>query len=197
MLPDMFVDGPVRGRAALYPTFWLVPSQGANDTGSFATLANYFTTTDSFEIDAIVAGFNAAAIGDVYSAFVATADGSHNITGTVVSAQSRFTTTATGRQHAVFSIPRTILGAGASYLVGLVITSGIGTTACRALITSGSVGTFDVELPSQGVAMPPALITSTGRAWFTQNSDAPSSATKASSAGGNNNYWVGLRVLSK
>jgi len=167
-------------------------SLSSNDTGSFATLANLIYSAEDIVVDRIWAAFDNAAISNVYSAFIATVDGSNNITGTVVTATSRFTTSATGRQSVGFDIAKTTLSAATRYIVALVITSGTGTSACRAVVNSTiAAGVYsavpeDLAFRSTG---------NTTRVWYAQNSDAPTSASPSSSSTAGV-YSLGLRIQS-
>jgi hypothetical protein len=167
-------------------------SFSSNDTGSFATLANLIYSAEDIVVDRIWAAFDNAAISNVYSAFIATVDGSNNITGTVVTATSRFTTSATGRQSVGFDIAKTTLSAATRYIVALVITSGTGTSACRAVVNSTiAAGVYsavpeDLAFRSTG---------NTTRVWYAQNSDAPTSASPSSSSTAGV-YSLGLRIQS-
>lgn len=166
-------------------------SFSTNDTGAFATLANAFVPANNFTVDSIYAAFNNATIGNIYNAFIATIDGSGNITGTIATATA-FTTTATGvQQHEFdFSSPVT-LTAGTNYIFALVITNGTGTSACRAIDTSTASSGYS-NLP-QDVGKMVALGSTSKRFWYAQNSAAPTSGVPAGSSS-SRNYAIGVRA---
>jgi hypothetical protein len=176
------------GNAYFFPN----SAWSTNDVGAFATLANGFITLASFTVDKLYAVFNNATIGNVYSMFIATVDSSDNITGTVATASSRFTTTATGIQLHTFSLSSPVtLNSGTRYIIALVITSGTGTTACRAYGPTSGDGY--IGLPQDIAAELSAWSSRVHRSWYTQNSDAPSSGapTGTNSTG---NYALGMRA---
>lgn len=164
----------------------------ANDTGSFATLSNAFVLLKNVSVIAIYAFFNNQTIGNIYSAFIATINTSGTITGTLASASTPFTTTAVGVQTVRFALssPATI-AANQEYIVALVVTNGLTTTPCRALVSNGSYGytTLPLEL-SQSIN---SFSATTKRFWYTQTSASPSSGTPVSNSTANS-YGLGFEL---
>lgn len=163
----------------------------ANDSGSFATLANAFIPGEDVKIDKLYAGFNNATIGNEYSMFLAEINSSGVIQSTVATATSRFTTVATGFQFVGFDISETTLISGTMYIVALVITSGTGTTPCR-VMTGGDYAY--PALPLDYGSMATIWGSNRKRFWYTQNSDAPTSGSPASSAT-SSPYLLGMRKV--
>jgi hypothetical protein len=170
-------------------------SHGSNDTGGFATLTNAFVPLVDFQIDRLVGAFNAANVGDEYSMFVAEIDFSGNIQNTVATASMRFETTVTGNQQVEFPLASPVaLSAGTPYIVALVITSGSGSTACRAMRTgtsSGYVGPVPINVAIQENQWG----SQTRRYWYTQNSDAPTSGSPSNGSGSDDQYSLGFGAL--
>jgi hypothetical protein len=163
----------------------------SNDTGSYATLTNAFIPAADFTIDKLIGSFNAAAVGSVYSMFIAEINSAGAIQSTVVTAASRVMVTQTGFQTAIFDIPSTTLIADTLYIVALVITSGTGSTPCRAMSASGAI-------PAVGVPISTGAMNATWgaplkRLWYAQNSDAPTSGSPSSSAT-STQYHLGFRA---
>lgn len=150
-----------------------------NDTGSYATLSNGFVLARDIAVHSLFGQFNNATIGNVYNMFIATVDSSGNITGTVATGTA-FTTTATGSQTHEFALSSPVtLTAGTAYIIALVITSGTGTTGCRAFVTSSS---HYPNVPEDFALKTSTFGANTKRFWYAQNSDAPSSASPSSSS---------------
>jgi hypothetical protein len=163
------------------------------DVGAFATLSNAFIPLINVTVDQLWASFNNATIGNIYSMFIATVSSVGVISATVATAPTRFTTTATGVQTAIFSLSSPVtLTAGQSYIISLVITSGTTTTACRALISAASGAPYPT-MPEDYAAEIAAFTSNVKRFWYTQNSDAPTSGTPASTNTGNS-YGLGMRI---
>jgi hypothetical protein len=163
----------------------------SNDVGSFATLGNYFNLIENIIVDALIGSWNNSTIGNIYSMFIGTLDSSGNLTGTTVTATSRFTTLATGIQSHKFACAQTVLVAGTRYYLGLVRTNGTSTSACQA--TGSSLAGYP-NLPVDIGKMENESFGGAGfgcRAWFAQNSDAPGAVTKSGS--NNGMYGLGLR----
>jgi hypothetical protein len=181
------------GGAAGYRYAFPTAFYNGNDTGAFATLGMGFVPLESVTIDKLYGSFNNATIGNVYSMFVATIGSTGTISGTVATASSRFTTTATGAQTATFSLSSPVtLNAGTIYLIALVITSGTTTSACRAYANSTTAYGF-INLPNDAGLEVKNFNGTTMRFWYTQNSDAPSSGAAFSSSN-NGAYALGMRV---
>jgi hypothetical protein len=178
---------------------YMQPTSGFSvaDTGAFATLANGFVPLANVSVDQIWANFNNLTIGNVYSMFIATVTSAGVITGTVATAPTRFTTTATSGQTAVFPLSSPVtLTAGQTYIIALVITSGTTTTSCRAFVNSGSGQSAYPELPEDyGTEAVTFGVGTARRFWYTQNSDAPTSGTPFSTAS-SGVYGLGMRVLN-
>lgn len=194
--PAVFLDGegnwttPAGGGGGLQYAFPMLQFTG-NDAGAFATLSNGFVLCADIEVSEIIASFNAAAIGNVYSAFIAAVNSSGTISSTVVSATSSFTTTATGAQQHAFAVAPTTLTAGQNYIVALVITSGITTTACRAVVNNGASAPYSGLPLDMGLQLS-QWTSQNKRYWYTQNSNAPGSGAPAGNSG-TGQYALGLK----
>lgn len=162
----------------------------SNDTGAFATLADLLVPRVSVSVSSILAAFNNATIGNTYNAFIATVNPTTGaITGTVATGTA-FTTLATGFQTRAFAITPVTLNAGTAYIIALVITSGTGTSSCRAVGPNATSGwpnfPLDVGAMLRGIGGSGSV-----RLWYAQNSAAPTSV--AISGSGSGTYGLGLR----
>jgi hypothetical protein len=170
-----------------------IGAMNGNDTGAFASLTNAFILLQDITIDQLFGSANVAAANVTYSMCVLKVDSSGTILGTVATAASRFTTSASGFQTLVFDLAAPVtLTAGMLYAVALVVTSGTGTTACRA--SSGGAGPgYGPPVPLDFGAMISTWATATKRFWYTQNSDAPTGGSAAGNSTSSTQYGLGFR----
>lgn len=160
----------------------------SNDTGAFATLSNAFILAKPFTVDSLFGAFNSSSIGDVYNMFIATVSSSGVISATVATG-SAVTTTATGYQQAEFTLSSSVtLSAGTNYIVALVLKNRTTTTACRAGLTTNPYAGIALDFGAMNTVYGGTI----KRFWYTQNSDAPTSGTPASSATTNAQYVLGI-----
>jgi hypothetical protein len=167
----------------------------SNDTGAFATLSNGLILMQDIAIDQLFGSLNAAASGVTYSMCVLEVNSSGTIAGTVATAASRVTTPASGFQMMVFDLAAPVtLTAGTPYAIALVVTSGTGTTACRA--SSGGAGPgYGPPVPLDFGAMMSVWGAITKRFWYTQNSDTPVSGSAAGNSTNTTQYGLGFRFI--
>lgn len=178
------------GAAAFFG--WPVERFTGNDTGSFATLANGAVFMFDVNIDRLFGSFDAVSATDEYAMFIATCASDGDIIDTVGFSNS-IATGGTGKVGLEFPLVSTAsLMAGTAYMVGLVITSGTGTTSCRAMGPTGADGAYS-SLPIDVGGMASFFGAGAFRAWYTQNSNQPSGVASANRTT-TGQYAIGLEV---
>jgi len=127
---------------------WIGVNVGTVSGNAFATQGQFYYGDRSIDVSHVRAIIAANGANQVFKAIICTIDSSHNITGTVGSSTTTYTSAGTETVQTEFAFSADVtLAANTRYVIAIVRTDATGTTNARVLSWASSQAPAAVGLP--------------------------------------------------